>query len=878
MKRTQKSIINVMASVLTNAIILVTAFAVQKVLVATKGPDYNGINGLFGSIITMMSLADLGIGTAIIYHMYQPVADKDTGKINSLLLFYKKCYIGISGVVLLIGAVVGLFLPLLVGDVEIADSIYLIYVLFLADCLCSYFLAYKKSLLYADLMNYVPDTIYFVTYLVQNALQIWVLVAFENFILFLVVKTMGKIVSNLLISLYISKKYPFTKAKEVEPISEEIKQDVQTKVRGLLCHKLGKMLVTGSDSVVITGVLGLGVMNLYTNYHLVIGGITALLNRIFETLTNSVGNFLLDSNQERNRDVYGKIDFLNFWCFGCVATGMYAVLQPLIILWLGEEFLFGKVVVLVLVLNFYLEGMRASVNTFKEAAGIFHEDRKIPLIEAFVNLITSILLAKLMGAAGVFVGTILSTGVVYFYSYPKYVCKPLFGMKYSDYIGQTLKHVVVLCSILAITEGCIVGMEDWNPWVRMIAAGIVAVVVFHAVFLLLYGRSKEFGYYWQLVKQKLLSKEGNKMLELRRKIGKYQEAFYMVFILAMTGMNSAGINSDDRIYLPIFAVATLFLLMKMAVTDFTWQEFLIMAVLTALLGANFLRNGEKTLILTAMGIFGAKNVSLEKVMKYALWVKAALTVVTIGLAAVGVIENVAIILPKNWEAQTIYCYGYYHPNAAFANIFMVLLLAILVYQDKLKWYAYVVGTAIILVAYKMFMCRTGLLVWFVLCLMVMGYKLMKWIKWERLYMKLFLLIPVGLAALTLLISTWARMNANFDAKIDYYLTGRIRHINQFWDNLNISLLGNVPREPFDSIYFHVLYNYGWGLFLLYFIAYVVVMWYCNKKGKYYKTMALSIMAVYGFMEYASLSVLLNMPLLYFAGLLFREKKGTNEQL
>ena len=506
MKRTHKSIINVIASVGTNAIILITAFIVQKALVSTMGADYNGINGLFSSIISMMSLADLGIGTAIIYHMYQPVAERDTAKINTLLHFYKKCYIVISGVVLAIGVVVGLFLPILVGDVEIPDSIYLIYVLFLADCLCSYFLAYKKSLLYADMMNYIPDTIYFVTYLLQNALQVYVLVTFHNFILFLVVKTLGKVVSNLLISLYISRKYPFTREKQVEPVPEEIKSDIVTKVKGLLCHKLGKILVTGSDSIVITGVLGLGVMNLYTNYHLIIGGITALLNRIFETLTNSVGNFLLDSSKERNLEVYRKIDFINFWCFGCVAVGMYAVLQPMVTLWLGEEFLFDKTVLFVLVVNFYMEGMRASVNTFKEAAGIFHEDRIIPLVEAAVNLTVSIVLAKVMGAAGVFLGTILSSLVVYLYSYPKYVCRPLFDMSYGQYIGQTLRHLLVLMGILGMTELCIRPMSGWSPIWSLLVSGTVAVILFHIVFFLLYGRSEEMKYYLTLVKRKFINK------------------------------------------------------------------------------------------------------------------------------------------------------------------------------------------------------------------------------------------------------------------------------------------------------------------------------------------------------------------------------------
>lgn len=513
MRRTRKSFVNVITSVFTNAVILVTAFVVQKVLVETMGSDYNGINGLFGSIISMMSLADLGIGTAIIYHMYRPVAEKEQSRINSLLHFYKRCYIGISGVVLLIGIIVSFFLPLLVGDVDIPDSIYLIYALFLADCLCSYFLAYKKSLLYADLMNYIPDAIYFVVYLIQNALQIYVLIAFQNFILFLIVKTLGKCVSNLFISLYISRKYPFTREKHVPPVEREVREDIVTKVKGLLYHKLGKILVTGSDSIVITGVIGINAMSLYTNYHLIIGGITALLNRIFETLTNSVGNFLLDSDQERRQEIYKKIDFMNFWCFGCVAAGMYAVLQPLITLWLGEKFLFSKSVVFVLVVNFYLEGMRASVNTFKEAAGIFHEDRRIPVIEAIVNLVVSIVLAKCLGTAGVFLGTIISTAVVYLYSYPKYVCKPLFGMTYRRYVGRTAQHLAVMLFILEITGFCTSKMENWNNWIRMIASGITAVTVFHLIFLLLYGRSGEFRYYINLIKGKIWSGQEEKDAE-----------------------------------------------------------------------------------------------------------------------------------------------------------------------------------------------------------------------------------------------------------------------------------------------------------------------------------------------------------------------------
>lgn len=368
------------------------------------------------------------------------------------------------------------------------------------------------------------------------------------------------------------------------------------------------------------------------------------------------------------------------------------------------------------------------------------------------------------------------------------------------------------------------------------------------------------------------------MLELRKKLANYQEIFYMLFLLPMTGMTSMGLNSEDRIYLYVFAVATLFLLLKMAVTDFTWREIVIMGVFTLLLGANFLRNGEKTLILTAMGIFGAKNVNLDKVMKYALWEKAVLTVGTLTLAATGVIENVAFELPKNLEWYTIYSYGYETPNMAFANIFVILLLAIIVYGDRLGWYVYVGGTAIILGAYKLFMCRTGLVVWGVCCIMVLGYYFSQKHNWRKKYMLLFTIIPGALTILTMIMPILARKNAKLATLFTIILTGRVDLINDVYDETCTLIIGHIPSQPFDNMYFNMLYNYGWIIAILWLVAYVAGIWYSVKKNQYYIAIALGVMAVYGYMELLPLSVLWNLPLIYLAQILFQGKKVRNEQL
>lgn len=363
------------------------------------------------------------------------------------------------------------------------------------------------------------------------------------------------------------------------------------------------------------------------------------------------------------------------------------------------------------------------------------------------------------------------------------------------------------------------------------------------------------------------------MLKLRKKLAQYQELFYLVFILSVGALFAASFNSTDRVYKIIFGVATLFLLLKIVVTDYTLREFIWMAIVCLLLGIVLLRNGEKTLIITSMGIFGAKNISLEKVFRHSLWLKAALTVGTISLAALGITKNEAFIIPKNYKYYTIYCYGYVHPNAAYASVMMLFVVAVLIWQDKLKWYAYVGFTLVLGGAYYLFMCRTGLVVWVVFLIMVLGYMIShKW-KMHKIYLWLLLLVPIVLALLTVLLPLIGMNDVALLIKVDYYLTGRINHLIQGIENLGFSLFGSAFREPFDNAYFHLVYNYGWTTAILCFLAYVYTMWDCIKKDRPYEVIVLSIMALYGFMEHWPLSVGWNISILCLSRTLFLSEQS-----
>ena len=361
------------------------------------------------------------------------------------------------------------------------------------------------------------------------------------------------------------------------------------------------------------------------------------------------------------------------------------------------------------------------------------------------------------------------------------------------------------------------------------------------------------------------------MIKLRKNLAQYQENFFLLFVLALGFLMSMGLESQDRPYRIVFAIVSVCWALKMFSTDFTLREIIWMIVITLFLGVNFLANHEKTLILTAMGIFSAKNMSLEKVFKYGFWSKFAATASTILLAAVGIIENLSVTLPKNGVMLQFNCYGYGHPNITFGNIVLVFILAILAYKDKLKWYVYLLFTLILFGAYQLLMSRTGLVVWGCLMIMLVCYKLsLKW-KLDKIYLSLFCILPVLLAVITCAVTVFSINNPAFSARINFYLTGRINLIIGALGNMGNILLGQVPRHMFDNLNFYLLYNYGIVILLFSLLSYTYAMWVCLKQKRHYEVIILGAIVIFGFMEYYVASIAWNLSLLCLSRVLFKEE-------
>lgn len=108
--RTRKAFLNTVVGLLSALITTFLSFFLNRIFLSSLGLDYLGLNGIFSNALGMLSLTELGIGMAISYELYVPLAQNDTKKIAALMNFYKKTYYIIAGITfLLVSLLVFLF-------------------------------------------------------------------------------------------------------------------------------------------------------------------------------------------------------------------------------------------------------------------------------------------------------------------------------------------------------------------------------------------------------------------------------------------------------------------------------------------------------------------------------------------------------------------------------------------------------------------------------------------------------------------------------------------------------------------------------------------------------------------------------------------------
>lgn len=501
--RAKKSLRNIIGVVSQNTIAIIVGFISQALFIKILGIEYLGLNGLFNNIITMLGIVELGIGNAIIFNLYKPIAENDITKIQTLMKFYKKTYIIIAIIIAILGLCITPFLDFIIGTIEIDINIHYIFILYIIDIVASYLLTYKRSILYANQENYIINIVHIGYILVLNTVQIILLYLTKNYFLYLFIKIVCRVLENIIITMIANKKYSFLKDKNSLKLDKKTEKDIFTKVKALFFHQIGSFIINGTDNILISKFFSVVVVGLYSNYYMIIDSVNKLFGQIIEALTPSIGNMLVTETTQKCRLIFNKVRFINFWISLFTSISILVLSDTFISLWIGREFLLDDTVLFVITFNFFQKMMRKTYASFKNAAGIFFEDRFVPLVESILNIVTSIILLKIFGLAGVFMGTILSGLVLWVYSYPKFVYKKILGGTYFEYIKETLCYIIVFLFTATITYLISKFIVIDNLFIVLIIKAIICILIPNIIITIIYRKDNNYKYCINIIKNKM---------------------------------------------------------------------------------------------------------------------------------------------------------------------------------------------------------------------------------------------------------------------------------------------------------------------------------------------------------------------------------------
>jgi O-antigen/teichoic acid export membrane protein len=495
MGRVRSAAKNIAFGQIGNFITLVLNFIMKTVFIAHLGDTLNGVNGLYTSILSALSMAELGIGTALNYSLYKPVAKGDIRKIKSYMQLYKRAYRIIGIVIAVIGLAISPLLPYLVKQPQgvTTRDLTLYYFIFLFNTVSTYFVAYKYSLVNAEQKNYIQTNIISVTKMITVTLQIAVILATNNYYVYLLTAALVELLQKIFVSIYLNRRYPYLKDKDVEKLSREETGEIVTKTKALVFHKVGDVARLQTDSMIISGFINITLSGFVDNYNMVLNSVANVVNIFFNSVLSSFGNLIATESREKQYQVFKVYRFAACWIYGLAALGFSMLLTPLITLWVGAERTLDFSVVGCILIDFYFKGDRIVLSNFKTAAGVFEQDKYLALIQGLVNLIISIVLVQKIGLVGVYIGTIIS-GLIANITKPVIIYKVILDKPVKEYFMDSVKYILVMLVTFLLLAGI---KQAVMPEITKLSFGIMFViicVVFNAIFLGLFGRTEEFRY------------------------------------------------------------------------------------------------------------------------------------------------------------------------------------------------------------------------------------------------------------------------------------------------------------------------------------------------------------------------------------------------
>lgn len=493
--RTEESSKNAMTSMVFYIINSIFSFISKTVFIRFLGIEYSGLNSLFTNVLGILNIAELGIGTAVGYSLYKPLAEKDTKTINEILKLYKYLYRIIAIVILIIGLIITFFLPYMINTTIDMTQIKIAYILYLISTVVSYLFTFLNVLPAADQKNYIVIKIQGIFKIVKNIIQLLAIAIFKNYYIWLIIEISGNILSYIYTNLMIRKKYRYYKEIEKIKFKDLLKKykEIMLKVRDLFFHKIGGLVVDQTDNIVISYFCTLSDVGIYGNYMLIFRLLTGTIEQAFSSVTASIGNLIVEKGKKEAFKIWKEMYSLTFFITVIFGYLFYKIVNKFITIWVGQEYILSNAIVLAISINIMFRIIKQPIDKFKDAFGIFW-DRQAPFIESIINLIISIILAKYIGVLGVVIGTIISSTIIIGIWKPYVIFKYGFKEKISEFIKINIPLFLISIVSVFIINFIInfINLNIATNWIELITTVIIYVIITVAINLLCFMCYKTF--------------------------------------------------------------------------------------------------------------------------------------------------------------------------------------------------------------------------------------------------------------------------------------------------------------------------------------------------------------------------------------------------
>lgn len=489
--REVNSLRNLIVGAINQVVFLFLNLVAKTVFIKTLGTEFLGINGLLTNIFMLLSFAEFGIGSVMVYSLYEPIAKEEINKITVIYHFFKKIYFIMSVITIGIGVLMIPMLKFILNtDIGLASFISY-YLIFLINIIISNTYIYKSHLILADQNKYILVLYQMLFDGITLIFQIISLLLTDKYMFYLLIVLGKHIIFSFTLTRKVNRLYPFIKNKVNNQISGKQRQHIVVKIIDVTIYRFARVLLTGTDNIIISILVGTVWVGYYSNYDLIIVGVLSLVTTFYSAISASIGNLIVKETVDNQRKIFNITQVLNFWIVGFTTTCLFILFQDFITLWLGEVFLLDPQIVTIIVFNYYLVCTRNTIKVFREAAGMFEKVKYVMILAAIINIILSILMGMGFGIFGILSATTITALSTYYWYEAKFLMESKFGSSLKVYLISQLKSITLTLLSILITYLC-VSMINKVTIGTFIVKLVICLVVPNVFYFLVLNREKEF--------------------------------------------------------------------------------------------------------------------------------------------------------------------------------------------------------------------------------------------------------------------------------------------------------------------------------------------------------------------------------------------------